>query len=334
VTRYEIQLAIETGIAPAPGPEGPVGERALDDIRRAAVAAPTDPDYHFILGSALAREGRLDQARTEFREACAGSPADAGYRRALGECEWWLGRFDAAADAFRDVLSHAPDDDEARNGLAMSLLRSGQPGPAIEVLRPAVARNPSKRPDWHSNLASALWESGRIVEAEQGYRQAVRLGSGEPAYKRNLGRLLLEQQRPDDAARWLKAAVAQDGRHAPAWISLGDLVLLAAVVRLALVLLPPHVAYYRLHDDVVQVARVSTRDEAVVREGVGAAFARHGLASSGAAASLRITTGEAWRSVEADYSVRVAPLPGLSIPLAFRLRVHEPYFVQPAPDIF
>jgi tetratricopeptide (TPR) repeat protein len=423
VTRYEIQLAIDGALAPGPEPEGPLGEKVIDELRRAARAAPTEPDYHFILGSALAREGRLDQARAAFREACAGHPTDAAYRRALGECEWRLGRFEAAADAFREVLNRDPLDDEARNGLAMSLLRSGQPGAAVEVLRPAVQRNPSRRPEWHSNLGGALWEEGRIAEAERSFQNAVRLGASEAAYKRNLGRLLLEQKRPGDAKRWLKASLAQDDQNAPAWVSLGDallalgrrgeaetayargasldpavfharpasqaawqalrlqaarhelrgthdappllprlglalgsvvgrvvtalahstaarvkgavvLGLVLAVGRLVLVVLPPYVAHYRLHDDVVRVARAPTKDEAVVREGVSAAFARHLLGSATSMAGPRIATAERWRSVEADYSVRVEPLPGLSIPLAFRLRVHEPYFVEAAPKVF
>ncbi len=222
MVRYEIQLATEDeGSTPSGEVVAPLGEAALEAIRRAAWHEPTDPDFHFILGTALAREGRLEQARVAFREACAGSPNDSTYRRALGECDWRLGRYEAASDSFRDVLGRSPDDDEAANGLALSLLRMGRATEAADVLRPVATRN-AARPDWHSNLAAALWESGQLPEAERRYRHAVRMAPQEPAYKRNLARLLLEQGKAEEAVRWLRAALDQAPDEAPAWISLGD----------------------------------------------------------------------------------------------------------------
>jgi hypothetical protein len=83
MTRYEIQLAAEDPGASSAELAAPLDEAALGAIRRAALREPTDPDYHFILGTALAREGRLELARAAFREACAGSPKAALRRQGL-----------------------------------------------------------------------------------------------------------------------------------------------------------------------------------------------------------------------------------------------------------
>ncbi|HEY5908607.1 MAG TPA: hypothetical protein VIZ31_11230, partial [Vicinamibacteria bacterium] len=60
MVRYEIQLAAEDEGSTPSGEVAPLGEAALEAIRRAAWHEPTDPDFHFILGTALAREGRLE----------------------------------------------------------------------------------------------------------------------------------------------------------------------------------------------------------------------------------------------------------------------------------
>lgn len=56
----------------------------LAAFRRALQIDPSDPDYHYILGSACLRLGRATEAVAAFREALSLQPADATYRRALG----------------------------------------------------------------------------------------------------------------------------------------------------------------------------------------------------------------------------------------------------------
>ena len=221
MTLYELRLSAEGAAADSAGhSEAAVHEAALRTLRQAVHHEPTDSDFSYILGMALARSGRLDEARTALLEACAGNPNEPSYRRALGECEWRRGRFDSAADAFREVLARHPED-EAANGLALSLLAGGQPGQAVEALRPALSRNPS-RADWLSNLGAALAEAGQPEEAERSFKRAVRLAPDEPAFKRNLARLLLGLGRAAEAVGWLRRALEQAPGHAPSWISLGD----------------------------------------------------------------------------------------------------------------
>jgi tetratricopeptide (TPR) repeat protein len=58
---------------------------AINYFSAAVAAAPTNPKYHYNLGSALARAGAIDQAATEWRETLRLDPT---YREARTSLQW------------------------------------------------------------------------------------------------------------------------------------------------------------------------------------------------------------------------------------------------------
>src|SRR5687768_2501518 len=101
-------------------------ERAFANFRRAADGDPLDPDYVFILGTALADRGRHAEAVAAFQDAIALDRAHAPYFVALGISRWHLRRHDEAATAFEEALALAPEDVPALNGLGVARLGQGR----------------------------------------------------------------------------------------------------------------------------------------------------------------------------------------------------------------
>ena len=103
-------------------------EEAVRHYTEALSRSPDDPRILFDLGNALARLGRLDEARQAWdRAAQLGSGTirrDAWYNRGLAELLG--GDAKAAAEAFTRALLTDPGDEEARHNLDLALRRLQQ----------------------------------------------------------------------------------------------------------------------------------------------------------------------------------------------------------------
>jgi tetratricopeptide (TPR) repeat protein len=73
----------------------------------------------------------------------------------------------------------------------------------------AIADDPA-RADARLNLGRLLHEAGKLDEAERAYRESVRLGSRDPLLYFNLGVLLEDMQRKVDAMQAYEAALRED----------------------------------------------------------------------------------------------------------------------------
>lgn len=196
-------------------------KETLAAFRRALRLDPSEPDYRYILGSALMRLGRHAEAVTALREAVAFQPGHAIYRRTLGAALWRLGRHAEAVDVFQQVLSEAPRDVDALNGLGLALLDLGDVRRAENALgrAHALAR---RRPDLRSNHAAALWAAGRAVQAERQFRLAVEASPAHVPFRRNLGYALLGLGRPAEAVERFREALRHAPEDASLFFDLGD----------------------------------------------------------------------------------------------------------------
>jgi Flp pilus assembly protein TadD len=172
---FEVAIAIAgTG---APGRDDALAgtdvlpERAFANFRRAADGEPLDPDYVYILGTALADRGRHAEAAAAFQEAIALDRSQASYHVALGASRWHLGSYDDAVTAFEEAIALAPGDAAALNGLGVALLGQGRPADGSVVLERAAAASPGA---WEPavNAAIARWRTGDRAGALGGLRRA------------------------------------------------------------------------------------------------------------------------------------------------------------------
>jgi len=188
----------------------PPGKDSLAILRRAADGHPEDPDYCYVLGLTLARQGDHAAAVSAFREAVRFPTGEPAYRRSLAQSLWRLGRFEDALAEFQQVVREHPQDADARNGLALSLLRLDRAREAVAPLRVVVDAEPA-RAELRSNLGAALWMAGEPAEAERCFRRALSARASEVAFHRNLGLALLARGKPARAAACFREAL----RHAP-----------------------------------------------------------------------------------------------------------------------
>jgi tetratricopeptide (TPR) repeat protein len=111
-------------------------------LRAALRRAPESVHAHFLLGAALFRRDRFEEAATHFRRAAELKPADALAHYNLGQCLRRLGDRARAAEAQRAAVRCKPDLVEAHLELADVLADTGHDPEAGSALRNALAVNP------------------------------------------------------------------------------------------------------------------------------------------------------------------------------------------------
>ncbi len=195
----------------------------LDAFRSDVRLQRNDPDYHYILGEALAQVGRHAEAVPVLREAIRmSSTEDAAYHCALGTSLWSLGEHDAAVAAFREVVRLRPDDVSGQNALGVALTAAGSPREAVDAFHSALRLDP-RRASVYGNLGGALFGSGRHGDAANAFRKAVQLGGGDAEAHRNLGLVQLASGQPEQAASSLEAATRLRPDDPQGHLELGDI---------------------------------------------------------------------------------------------------------------
>ena len=136
----------------------------------------------------------------------------------LGAALSEAGRNEEAAARYREVLALQPDHADARANLnrldAARLEREGNESAAkrdlvtaSERYRQAVALDP-RRTHSQAGLGMALATLGRVAEALPALREAVRLGTDDPAVPNGLGVLLLQSGQTREARTVFETAMA------------------------------------------------------------------------------------------------------------------------------
>ncbi|MBT6136887.1 MAG: tetratricopeptide repeat protein [Rhodospirillaceae bacterium] len=119
-------------------------------------------------------------------------------RLLLGQAHFKKGDFDAAAAAYRTVVESNPRDGDALFGQAIALAQGSAPESAIPILDKLIQARPDMA-ELQYNRGLALRACNRLESAEQAYRSAMKINPGLVATYRNLGNLLLDLGRVDEA---------------------------------------------------------------------------------------------------------------------------------------
>jgi Flp pilus assembly protein TadD len=147
-----------------------------------------------ILGLALRKQGRLDEAVASYREAIKIFPAFEEAHVNLSQALLEQGR---AAESLPETAIAArikPDDEETQYNLGTSLAEQGRFEEAVEAFRTAVRLKPDYAKA-HANLGSALANLGRLDEAIAEFNEALRIDPGLEGVQENLdGAVELKQQ--------------------------------------------------------------------------------------------------------------------------------------------
>ena len=182
-------------------------ERAIDRLRRAALADPRNPFVLGDLGVVLAAAGRGIEAETAYRAALALRPELTEVSLNLADLLANLARDDEAAQVYATVLRRQPNLAQAHQKLAGVQLRLRMPREAAESARRALALQPELL-DALFTLGSALDTLGAFDEAVAVREQAIRLQAQSGARCYDLGMTQMHHGRLEEAAASFRHAIA------------------------------------------------------------------------------------------------------------------------------
>ena len=186
-------------------------QEALEFFDRASELRPQSPSIRHNRAQALFALGRLAQARDEAGEALRLKPDLTAGWNLLGNVLAALGDAAGAERAYRRAIALRPDDAGAVYNLALLFQNAGRVDEAIASYRKALTLRPGMAPA-HNNLANALKVKGRIEDALGHYAQAVRFDPQLADAYSNWGNALRETGRVDEAIPLLERA-AQMSPH-------------------------------------------------------------------------------------------------------------------------
>jgi tetratricopeptide (TPR) repeat protein len=186
--------------------QGRRNQAAIELLRRAAAARPSDGTIHYNLGVAYQVFGRLEDAARCYREALRLQPAHAEAHHNLGDLLLTQGDHAAAQASLEQAVRLRADFAEAYHKLGIACREQRKSDQAVAAFRRAAELEPS-RGAFHSNLANLLIAQGRPAEALDHYRHAVRLEPAEAAHHSNLGNVLILLGQPDEAEACCREAL-------------------------------------------------------------------------------------------------------------------------------
>ena len=170
--------------------------------------APNAATVHNMLGNALTRQDKFEEALIHYHQAMQLNPDDAEtYHNNLGFAFYSQGDFDKAINHYQQALRLDADDAEIySNNLGLAFQSQGKFEEAIKNYQQALL----SKPDFakaHYNLGNTFQSLGKLDEATKCYRQALRIAPSFTEAYNNLGNVLAAQDQLNEAAKCYSKAL-------------------------------------------------------------------------------------------------------------------------------
>jgi len=195
-------------------------DEAIEQYRRALRLKPGFPEAHFFLGNALDQQGKLDEAIAEYQKALWFRPITETTHVLLGAAFAKEGKYDEAVAHYQAALKLDPDSAVAHNNLARVLHTQGKLDDAIEQYTAAVTLDP-KLAQAHNNLGIALLQKGRAADGARELRESLRLNPTNAESQFNLALALNQEAQWSEAAGWFRKTVPDASRDPNAHFQFG-----------------------------------------------------------------------------------------------------------------
>ena len=190
---------------------------AAELCRSALSEYPTDAKIRCLLGTALVRLRKFDEAEEQLRKADAVLPDIPKVHRELGNALLGQGRGAEAIECFKRVVALTPDKAVAHSDLSIALSKLGRDEEARQALDESFRLQPERQELFE---AAEHHRAGRFKEAELVYREVLRKDPGNVSATRLLGSVATELGRYRLAVRLLRNATKMAPEFFGAWTDL------------------------------------------------------------------------------------------------------------------
>lgn len=131
------------------------------------------------------------------------------------------GDLEPAQTIYRRILEVLPDEVDALHFLGIAMHQNGDSAGGIELIERSITLDPQS--NRYNNLGNVLLEAGRFEEATHAFSRALELDPTHANAYNNLGALLKAQKRFDEAAVAYEKAIAINPEHVDAYNNMGNL---------------------------------------------------------------------------------------------------------------
>lgn len=127
----------------------------------------------FKLGVKLTEEGKYDEALAEFNKALEKMPEAAAIHAAIGNTYSKAGKKEESLAAYQKAISLSPNDADLYSTMAILLNSMGKTAESIEAFKKAAQLNPAISAQSQYNIGKVLMNSGKADEAAEFFKQAI-----------------------------------------------------------------------------------------------------------------------------------------------------------------
>lgn len=184
-------------------------ERAIATLKQGLTLDPKSAEAHNNLGIAYYSSGRVTEAADHFERALSLSPDYPDALFNLGNLLLDAGRSKEAEAHFERLSRLRPENPEVLHGLARALANQGQFQKSADLLRQALEKTPADVAIMNF-LGIVNMGMGHLAEAGAILEKALATKPGFPEATLNLGRVLLDSHRYEEAREHFLGAYRGD----------------------------------------------------------------------------------------------------------------------------
>lgn len=194
-------------------------EQAQDSARKALELDPNLAEAHITMAQVLSGTGKQEQALVHIEKARPFATSNPDVYKIQSDVEKQLGRFAEAESSILAAIARRPGDWELYKKKGQILMKLSRWDDAIRSFEQVIRLDPDNAQGL-SNLGVALYNAGRIAEAQQQFEAVLRQERRPPALS-NLGTILFEQKKYSEAAVLFAEAASLEPHRFLLWGNLG-----------------------------------------------------------------------------------------------------------------
>ena len=196
-------------------------DQAIAMYQRALQASPDDTAILLNLGLVYLRQEDHAKALPLFAKVVEIDPGNQQARQLLAVCRAYLGQLEPAIHDLEALHTAAPQDDGILFLLGFAYLKNHDPAKAQTVFQQMFeAAGPVKA---QFLIGRANYEAAMFAQAEESYREVLRLDPQFPGVHLELGRVYICRRQTDDAVRELQLVLKDNPADGDANYFLGGL---------------------------------------------------------------------------------------------------------------